>query len=123
MQTIRLFMLGEAIAFAAAAAVHFGFFVSGYEHQQAAIAESVIAAVLMVGLGLTWLRPSWTRLVGLAAQGFGLLGTLVGTYAIVAGFGPQSVPDIVYHVAIIVVLVWGLIATARTQTRGVTDVA
>jgi hypothetical protein len=42
-QRIRAFLLVQAAAFAAAALVHSGLLVHGYEHRQARVAESVIA--------------------------------------------------------------------------------
>jgi hypothetical protein len=52
---------------------------------------------------------------GLAAQGFALLGTLVGIFTIVVGVGPRSVLDIIDHVAIVAVLVRGLVVSWRTR--------
>jgi hypothetical protein len=54
-----------------------------------------------------------TRRVGLAAQAFALLGTLVGVFTIAIGVGPRSGPDIAYHVAIAAALVWGLVVAKR----------
>jgi hypothetical protein len=54
---IRGFLLVESAAFIAALLVHFGFVTTGYEHWKAGTAESVIAAVLLAGLAITWLRP------------------------------------------------------------------
>lgn len=118
-QTIRFFLLFEAVTFAAAALVHVGVGIDGYEHREAGLAESVIGAVLLIGLALTWVRPAWTRRVGLVTQGFALLGTLVGLFTIVVGVGPRTVPDIVYHVAIVAVLVWGLVVAKRTPASAV----
>ncbi len=111
--TIRLFLLFEAATFLAAASVHFGVSIAGYEHPKAGVAESVIAAVLLAGLILTWSSDAWTRGVGLAVQAFALLGTLVGVFTIVVGVGPRTVPDVVYHLAIVAVLVWGLVVARR----------
>jgi hypothetical protein len=55
-----------------------------------------------VGAALTWVRPAWVRRVGLAAQGFALLGTLVGVFTIAIGVGPRTLPDVVYHIGIVV---------------------
>src|SRR5438067_1173366 len=112
-RAIRIFLLGEAVSFGAAASIHLGVFLHGYEHQAAATAESTIAAVLIIGFGLTWVMPSRARLTGLVAQGFALLGTLVGVSTIVVGVGPRTLPDIIYHVAILGVLTWGLVVTSR----------
>jgi hypothetical protein len=116
-QTIQLFMLFEAVTFVAASLIHAGVLISGYEDPAARIAEGVIAAVLIAGLILSFIRPAWTRWVGLAAQGFALLGTLVGLFTIIIGIGPRTVLDIVYHAAIVVVLVWGLIVAARAPSE------
>jgi hypothetical protein len=114
-QRIRAFLLIEATAFAAAALVHFGVLVHGYEHRQARIAESVIAVVLLGGLVVSWARPASTREAGLAVQAFALLGTLVGLFTIAVGVGPRTAPDIVYHVGIVAVLIWGLLVAVRAS--------
>jgi hypothetical protein len=109
-----MFMLAELVAFATAALVHFGTIFGGYEHQKAGTAESVIAAVLLVGLTLISFAPERTRSVALGAQGFALLGTFVGIFTIAIGVGPRTLPDIAYHICIVIVLVWGLVTTMRT---------
>ena len=116
MQTIRFLLLFEAATFAAAALIHFGVIAAGHGHQKAGVAESAIAAVLFIGAILTWLSRTWTRGIGLAAQAFALIGTLVGVFTIIIGIGPRTEPDIAYHVAIVAVLIWGLVAAARPPT-------
>jgi hypothetical protein len=116
-------MLFEAASFIAAALVHSGLLIEGYEHPQARIAESIIAIVLFVGAALTWIRPAWVRRVGLAAQGFALLGTLVGVFTIAIGIGPRTIPDIAYHIGIVVILMWGLSAAMRARPDVTTDSA
>ena len=113
---IRFFMLVEAAAFITAALVHAGLLASGYEHREARIAESVIAGVLLAGVAVSWIRPQWTRRAGLAAQGFALLGTLVGIFTIAIGIGPRSVADVVYHIGIVIVLLSGLVVAARAPS-------
>ena len=115
--TIRLFLLLEAAVFAVAALVHSGALVQGYEHPQARVAETVIASVLLGGLVLSLVSPEWTRTASLITQGFALLGTLVGIFTIIIGIGPRTVPDIVYHVAIVAVLIWGLVVAKRAPHR------
>jgi hypothetical protein len=117
-RAIRLFVFIEGAAFIAAALTHFGLLMDGYEHEKAGTAESVIGIVLLVGLALTWIRPGATRAVGLAVQAFALLGTLVGIFTIAIGVGPRTVPDITFHIGIVLVLAWGLIITARARTAG-----
>lgn len=111
---VRLLLLVEAAVFLTAASIHFGLVMSGYAHQQAATAESVIAGVLLLGLLVSWVRPGSTRGAGLAAQGFALLGTAVGVVMVIIGIGPRSPLDIVYHAGMVVLLVYGLVATARS---------
>jgi hypothetical protein len=115
-RAIRLFVLIEGAAFIAAALTHFGLLIGGYEHQKAGTAESVIGIVLLVGLALTWIRPASTREIGLAVQAFALLGTLVGIFTIAIGVGPRTVPDIAFHIGIVLVLAWGLIVTAPSRS-------
>lgn len=80
-KTIRLFLLVEGTSFLVAGLIHRSVFISGYEPRQASIAESSIAIVLLVAFGLTWIWPAQTRLIGLVAQAFALLGRLVGAEA------------------------------------------
>lgn len=72
----------------------------------------MIAAVLLVGLALSLIRPTSTRRVGIAVQGFGLLGTLVGLTLLVV-VGPRTALDLVYHAAMVVLLIWGLLVAVR----------
>ena len=114
-RTIRLFLLLEAAAFVAAASVHFSLVIAGYEHRKAGVAESVIAAVLILALAVTSLGRTWTRRVGLAAQAFALGGTLIGVFTITIGVGPRTLPDVAYHFAIMAVLIWGLVVAVRAR--------
>jgi hypothetical protein len=115
-QPIRLFLLAEGASFFAASLIHRGVFITGYAHQAASIAETTIAVVLLGGFGLTWIWPAQSRLIGLVAQAFALLGTLVGVFTIAIGVGPRTVPDLAYHFTILAVLAWGLIVTWRAPT-------
>lgn len=117
-RTIRLFLLFTGATFLLAASIHSGALIAGYAHREAAIAEAVIATVLLAGLALSLILPAWTRLIGLFALAFALLGTLVGMFTIAIGIGPRTVPDIAYHVAILVTLAWGLIVAARAPASG-----
>jgi peptidoglycan/LPS O-acetylase OafA/YrhL len=116
-QTMLLMLLAEGASFVLAALVHFGVLMHGYEHGQAAIAESTIGLVLLIGFGLAWAWPARDRPIGLIVQGFALLGTLVGLFTIAIGVGPRTVPDLVYHAAILTTLALGLIVAARAPTE------
>lgn len=115
--TLRILLAGEAATFILAALFHSGLLIAGYEHGEARIAESVIAIVLLVGLAATWLWPERASRAATIAQAFALLGTLVGLFTIAVGVGPRTVPDIVYHIGIVLVLAWGL----RLAMRGRRD--
>ncbi|HET7324220.1 MAG TPA: hypothetical protein VFJ06_07805 [Halococcus sp.] len=98
----------EGASFLLAAMIHAGILIQGYEHQEAMIAEAVIGTVLLIGLAITWVRPRSMFSITAGVQAFALLGTLVGAWTIIIGIGPRTVPDIAYHVVIIVMLVVGL---------------
>lgn len=119
-QTVRAFLSIEAVAFITAGAIHSGIFVAIDTHYQAAVAESIIGVVLLIGFGLSWIWSAQARLIGLLAQAFAALGTLVGLFTIAVGVGPRSVGDLAFHLAILAVLGWGLVVTARSgEIRGV----
>ena len=108
-------LLFEAATYAVASLVHFGVLIRGFEHDRAGTAEAIIAAVLLVGLATTLLRPGWTRSAAFLAQLFALMGTFVGLFSIVVGFGPRTVPDVAYHAAIVIVLLVGLVVSWRSR--------
>jgi hypothetical protein len=110
---IKLFLAAQTVLFLAASLVHRGMFVPGFEHAHAGTAETVIGAVLLLGLLASLLRPDAARRVGLAVQGFALLGTLVGLFTIAIGIGPRTTPDLVIHAWMIVLLLAGLWVTWR----------
>lgn len=98
----------EILAFAAASLVHGGVLVDGYEHRAAHLAEAVIGVVLLAGLLIAGLRPRWAPRAIVLAQGFALLGTLVGAFTMAIGVGPRTTLDVVYHVVMVALLAWGL---------------
>jgi hypothetical protein len=114
---IRTFLLVQAATFLFAATFHFGVLVQGYADVRAGIPESVIASVLLAGLLATWIRPSAIRGIGLAAQGFGLAGTIVGVFTILIGIGPRTVPDLVIHAGMLAELMLGLIVAYRGRVE------
>lgn len=113
--SLRALMLLETMAFLAAAAIHAGFLVGGYEHRQARIAETVIAAVLLIGASAASFGPVWARRAGLAAQGFALAGTIVGIFTIAIGVGPRTLADVLYHIIVMSVLIYGLLLAVRAR--------
>ena len=95
---IRLFLGLEAAVFIAAALIHFGVVLDGYNDQEAGTAESVIAIVLLAGLLTSLLRPDWTRRAGILVQGFALVGTFVGLTLLIT-LGPRTLLDISIHLS------------------------
>ena len=106
----RLFLVFEAATFLVAAGIHAGALVGGHRHREAAIAETVIAIVLVAALVLGFTPRPWPARLAVLAQGFALAGTLVGLFTIAIGVGPRTVPDVAYHVAIVFVITAGLAA-------------
>ena len=101
----------EAATFAVAGSLHLGAriplgFVTFYgEHEaKAALPELLIAVVLLLGAIVVFGRPDEARQVGAIATGFAIFGVLVGLVTIALGLGPRTVPDLVYQVGIMVVL-------------------
>jgi hypothetical protein len=111
-QTLRALLLFEAATFVVASTIHFGGLVDGYAHRKAAIAETVIAVALLVGLAIS-LRSGWALEAALGAQAFALFGVLVGLFTIAVGVGPRTAPDVAYHVGIAAVLATGIALAAR----------
>jgi hypothetical protein len=113
MRWLRVLLLVEGATFAVAAMIHLGNLVEGYRHQAAATGESVIAVALLGGLSLTWAPAPWQRRTFIASQAFAILGVSIGLATIAIGVGPQTLPDIGYHVSILIVLIAGLAAALQ----------
>ncbi|WP_306061792.1 hypothetical protein [Natronococcus wangiae] len=119
-RTIRSLLALEGASFFLAAMIHAGVLIQEYEHREAMIAESVIGAVLLVGLLITRVRPRSIASIGAIVQAFALAGTCIGIWTMIVGVGPRTIPDIVYHAVIVVVLMGGLVVAWRargTDTR------
>lgn len=112
---LRGLLLLEAGLLAAASTVHSGLLLRGHLHGQARTAEAVIAAVLLAAWALSFVLPGRTHRLALLAQSFALMGTLVGLFTIVIGIGPQSGPDLVFHFALVALLLAGLYFARRAQ--------
>jgi len=110
---IRVLLLVEAVAFGLASLIHRGLLVSGYADPGASTAEGIIGIVLALGLLATFLMVERTRLAALLAQGFALAGTSIGLFLVIRGVGPNTVPDVIFHVGIWLLLLVGLIVAAR----------
>jgi hypothetical protein len=114
---LRLVMAVAAASLLVAAALHAGLVIPG-PFDQAAMYETAFAVVLIVGLLLTFLGPTWARWAGLVATAIALVGASIGFYVALIGLGPNTTLDIVYHVALIALLVIGIGMAWRVPTRG-----
>lgn len=104
----QAFLAVEAASFAAAALVHAGMVLPGWEHAAAARAETVIAAALVAAVCLGRTPGPWPLRCAAGGQIFALAGVFAGLFAIRVGVGPQSIPDLAYHVVMVPVLVSGI---------------
>jgi hypothetical protein len=119
LRRLRGFLLAEAGLLVAASLVHSGLLLQGHAHSQARIAEAVIATMLLLAWALSFVWPVHTRRLALLGQAFALIGTLVGLTTILIGIGPQSVPDKVFHFALLGLLLAGLRFARRAPKAGV----
>ncbi|MDQ3657163.1 MAG: hypothetical protein M3457_19085 [Chloroflexota bacterium] len=108
---IQLFLLIQFAVFVFAASAHFGVF-GDRDDPGAGTAETVIAVALLAGLALTFTRAADVRSVALAAQGFALLGTLIGV-TLVLTVGPTETFDVAVHSVMLALLLAGLLVTSR----------
>jgi len=108
-------LLLECALFVAAALVHSGVLNARYQHSRARIAEAVIASVLLAGAVLSWALPASRRSIEIAAQSFALAGTVVGLFTVAIGVGPHALPDVIYHLGMLAMLVWGLVGMLRAR--------
>jgi hypothetical protein len=111
--TIRGFLLVQITMFLVLVMIHFGLLIGGYRHPAAGTTESVIAAVLVFGLLLTWTPPPWSRCAATAAQSFGTLGVVVGLFTIALGIGPRTILDLTLNVILLLTLIAGVASTKR----------
>jgi hypothetical protein len=113
MQPLLLRGLVQITMFLVLVMIHFGLLIGGYRHPAAGTTESVIAAVLVFGLLLTWTPPPWSRRAATAAQSFGTLGVVVGLFTIALGIGPRTILDLTLNVVLLLTLIAGVASTKR----------
>ena len=106
----------EVVLYLVPSLIHRELLIEGHQHAQAAIAETVISIVLLVGLIGTLIRPQQLRAIGLTVQAFALLGTLVGAAMIAIGVGPQSAMDLAIHALMLATLLFGIARFWRYRT-------
>jgi hypothetical protein len=117
MWTVRGFLLAQIAILLVLVSIHFGLLMGGYRHQAAGETESVIVAVLVFGLLLTWAPPPWSQRAATAAQSFGTLGVLVGLVTIALGIRPRTILDPSLNVVLLLTLIAGLAVTKKGAGR------
>jgi hypothetical protein len=89
-----------------------------FDADHAGIAEAIIGIVLASAATVMLRAPLRARAVGLAATVFAIVGFLVGLNFTARGV---HVPDVLYHIIFLPVLVGILIVLLRTSSNGVVD--
>jgi hypothetical protein len=105
-------MLVQIAIFLVLVSVHFGLPIDGYRHPNAGATESLLTAVLVAGLLLTW-TPRWSHQAAIVTQSFGTMGILVGLFTIAFGIGPRTILDLSLNGALLLTLIAGLAMMLR----------
>ena len=114
--TLRGIMVLAAASLLVAAALHTGLVIEG-PTDQAAMYETGVAVVLLIGLGLTFIGPALARWGGLAALVLALAGASIGLYLALRGLGPNTPLDIAYHFALVALLLFGITVAWRIPSN------
>ncbi len=114
---LRVILLIEAASFAFAAFVQARYIMDGHRHPEPRIAETAIAIALLIGIGVSVVRPERAGPAGGASQAFALLGTLAEVFTIAIGVGLRTVLHVAYHDIIAAVLVEGIIGARRMASQ------
>jgi hypothetical protein len=120
LRTLRALLIVDVVLLVLVAAIHAGFLLGG-SFQRAAMYEAAVAAVLVLGLGLTFGSPGVARVGAFATQLVALFGVGMGIYMALNGMAPNSVFDLGYLALAAVLLVVGLIGALRldlSETTG-----
>ncbi|MDD4193123.1 MAG: hypothetical protein PHI28_17440 [Mangrovibacterium sp.] len=80
------------------------------------IAEIIIGLVLLTGFILALFNPGNKQLIARTVQAFALFGTCIGIFTIIVGVGPRTRIDIILHLCMITVLIWGIMLTFPKTT-------
>ena len=107
-RAVGVLLLLEATTFEIAASLHYG------RWNKAALPEAIIGGILVLG-AVGAFRGSWRA--ALAATALSVAGVSIGVATIAAGIGPQTAPDVAYHVVILSVLLGSLVAMLRPGAR------
>ena len=110
-RTLRILLLIDIASLVVVAAIHAG--VLGGPFEQASVYEAAVAAVLAIGLALTWAGPAVARWGAFVAQLLALFGVGTGIYMASRGMAPNTPLDLAYHAVAVVLLLAGLLVALR----------
>jgi hypothetical protein len=116
-RSIAASMIFIAATLAIASLLHLSGHVHGsspFDADHAGIAEAIIGIVLAAAATVMLRAPLRARAVGLAATAFAIVGFLIGLNFTARG---GHVPDVVYHIIFLPVLVGILIVLLRTPRQ------
>ena len=102
-RTLRSIMAVAALSLLGLAALHSGLVIPG-PFNEARCTRSSVAVVLVVGIKPTFFGRDGARWGGLASTLLALVGASIGLYMALRRLGPNTVPNIVYHMAVIALL-------------------
>jgi hypothetical protein len=111
-RTLRLLLLIDIASLVVVAAIHAGILFGG-PFDRASLYEAAVAAVLGIGLALTWAGPTVARWGAFVAQVLALLGVGTGVYMASRGMAPNTTWDFAYHAFAVVFLLAGLVVALR----------
>jgi hypothetical protein len=112
LNSLRWIMSVIAVSLLVAASLHAGLVIPG-RFDQAAIYETGVAVIVVIGLGLTFIGPGWARWGAIAALVLAVGGAGIGLYLALRGLAPDTALDIAYHVGLIAVLLAGIAVAWR----------
>ena len=112
LNTLRVLMVVAAVSLLVAAALHAGLIIPG-PFDSAAPYETGVAVILLVGLGITFIGGTAARWGALVLA---LGGASIGLFLALRGLAPNTVPDIVYHVALVAALLVGIVLAWRLDS-------
>ncbi|MGH9115370.1 MAG: hypothetical protein ACRDWW_06015 [Acidimicrobiales bacterium] len=115
-RAVAYLMLAEAASLAVSSDLHISGVVTGrgapFNGTHAGIAEAIIAAVLVAGAIFMLKFPRQGRRIGIALNAAAVVGFLNGLSMTARG---GHVPDIVYHLTVLPLLIASVIVLARSR--------
>jgi hypothetical protein len=113
---ILWYLMVEVVMFTFVAMAHGGILLTGHEHAQAAVGETVIAVLLGAALLMGFVSPGSTRTIAMLTQGLALVGLIAGFIAIAIDVMPRSVANIAVYAIMTLTVVFGLLVAKRGVT-------